>query len=184
MALTVEIPGREPLRVDQLLLDVNGTLSDHGRLIDGVAEALAALRGELAVTLLSADTFGALAAIEAQLGVAAQRIASGEDKVRALRALGAQRCAAIGNGANDARMLREAALGIAVIGPEGARGCGVAGGRRGLLLDCRGARAASRPARAHRDTAALTAIVWRVRWSPDARGGRWRASEPPFRAKG
>ncbi len=34
--------------------------------------------------------------------------------------LGPERCVAIGNGANDAAMLEAAALGIAVVGPEGA----------------------------------------------------------------
>lgn len=37
-----------------------------------------------------------------------------------LNATGAQRCAAIGNRTNDVAMLSAAALGIAVIGPEGA----------------------------------------------------------------
>ena len=36
--------------------------------------------------------------------------------------LGAAGCVAIGNGANDVPMLERAALGIAVIGPEGASG--------------------------------------------------------------
>lgn len=34
--------------------------------------------------------------------------------------MGAERCAAIGNGANDAAMLEAARLGLAVVGQEGA----------------------------------------------------------------
>ena len=34
--------------------------------------------------------------------------------------LGADRCCAVGNGLNDAPMLRAARLGIAIVGPEGA----------------------------------------------------------------
>ncbi len=44
----------------------------------------------------------------------------GDEKARYVHELGAGRCAAIGNGENDRAMLEAAALGIAVIGPEGA----------------------------------------------------------------
>ena len=36
-----------------------------------------------------------------------------------MRSLGAEKVAAIGNGSNDALMLKEAAIGIAVMGDEG-----------------------------------------------------------------
>lgn len=120
VTVDVEIPGRERLTLEFLLLDVNGTLADRGQLVDGVAERLGALRGRLEVRLLSADTFGTMDAIASHLGVAAQAAASASDKLAVLRGLGPSRCAAIGNGANDVTMLTEAALGIAVIGPEGA----------------------------------------------------------------
>ena len=48
------------------------------------------------------------------------RAGSGEDKLRKLDELGRQRTGVIGNGANDLLVLEAAALGIAVIGPEGA----------------------------------------------------------------
>ena len=70
--------------------------------------------------LLSADTFGNLDAIAEQLGVGAARISRGEEKRAYLERLGPERCAAIGNGANDAAMLGVAQLGIAVVGGEGA----------------------------------------------------------------
>lgn len=119
MPLEVEIPGRRPLALEFLLLDVNGTLSNRGALIDGVAERLSALGSRLEPLLLSADTFGTLAAIAEQLGLRAQRAASAEEKLAILHELGADRCAAIGNGSNDRAMLAEAALGIAVLGAEG-----------------------------------------------------------------
>lgn len=45
-----------------------------------------------------------------------------EDKLRLLKRLGPAQVVAIGNGRNDVPMLRQAALGIAVLGPEGAAG--------------------------------------------------------------
>lgn len=119
MTLRLEIPGREPLALEFLLLDVNGTLSDRGELLAGVAERLAELREQLEPRLVSADTFGTLTAIAERLAASAETVARGDEKLTVLRELGAHRCIAIGNGSNDALMLAEAALGIAVIGPEG-----------------------------------------------------------------
>jgi P-type E1-E2 ATPase len=120
MALLVEIPGRAPLELEYLLLDVNGTLTERGALLAGVEERVQKLRDQLEVRLLSADTFGTLAEVAAALGVAATPVASGHAKREEISLLGGERCVAIGNGANDAAMVAEAALGIAVIGPEGA----------------------------------------------------------------
>ena len=102
------------------MLDLNGTLTNRGELIDGVAERLARLGAQLEVHVLSADTFGTLPAATAELGARVHTISSGDDKARHVLELGADRCAAIGNGANDVAMLDAAALGIAVVGPEGA----------------------------------------------------------------
>jgi P-type E1-E2 ATPase len=121
VSLRVDIPGRE-LQLEFLLLDVNGTLSDRGALLEGVRARMEALADQLEVRLLSADTFGTLEEIERELPARAQTVISGEEKVALIRELGVQRCVAIGNGTNDTLMLREAALGIAVLGPEGASG--------------------------------------------------------------
>jgi P-type E1-E2 ATPase len=126
MTLRVDVPGHEPLSLEHLVLDVNGTLANRGELIEGVAERLAAVTGILQVHLLSADTFGTLQAIAARLGARETPIATGDDKLRFVHELGAARCAAVGNGANDTAMLKAAALGIAVVGPEGAAGSALA----------------------------------------------------------
>jgi soluble P-type ATPase len=71
---------------------------------------------------VTADTFGTASALE-PLGVHILVLEPGdqvEAKARLVRKLGASRTVAIGNGMNDEGMLREAALGIAVIGREGA----------------------------------------------------------------
>jgi soluble P-type ATPase len=120
MTVIVEVPGGPTLRLEHLLLDVNGTLTDRGRLIPGVAERLAALRAELDVRLLTADTYGTLPEVAAALGgVASERVSDGRAKADTVGRLGAAGCVAVGNGANDERMLRAAVLGIAVLGPEG-----------------------------------------------------------------
>ena len=101
-------------------LDVNGTLTDRGVLIDGVADPLRTLASQLTVHLATADTFGTAEAVAGELGADVSRVADGDAKVRLLDQLGRDRCVAIGNGRNDEAMLRAAAVGIAVIGPEAA----------------------------------------------------------------
>lgn len=120
MTLAFDIPGRGRLEFDHLVLDVNGALTDRGVLAPGVAERIGRLRERLAVHLVSADTFGRLEEVAAALGVAAWRAADGAEKLGVLEGLGPGRCAAIGNGRNDEAILAAAALGVAVVGPEGA----------------------------------------------------------------
>lgn len=120
MTLTVEVPGRPALHLQHLLLDVNGTLTNRGVLISGVDRRIAELRAQLGVHLVSANTFGTLPSIAELLGARAITVGSGEHKLRELDRLGRDRCAVIGNGANDVLMLEAAALGIAVLGAEGA----------------------------------------------------------------
>ncbi len=119
--IEVSIPGRGTWKLEHLLLDVNGTLSLDGQLLPGVAERIAELRQDLRVRLLTADTFGKGKVLSQELGVSLQKVSPpSEDhaKEAVVHELGAENVVAIGNGANDVRMLRAARLGIAVLGPE------------------------------------------------------------------
>lgn len=115
-----EIPGADTIEIEHVILDLNGVLSDRGELISGVAERLASLAQDLDLHLVTADTRGTARRLAAGLPVSIVTIARGSEKADLVRRLGAGRTASIGNGRNDEAMLREAALGIAVIGPEGA----------------------------------------------------------------
>ena len=120
--MDLEVPGWRTFHLAHLVLDVNGTLSLDGSLLPGVAESIAALGSHLRIHLLSADTFGQLDQLAADLGVPGTRLrGSGEAEQKAafVRSLDPSVVVAIGNGANDVGMLREAGLAIAVLGPEG-----------------------------------------------------------------
>ena len=109
-------------RLEHLVLDVNGTIAVDGRLVEGVAGRVAELRRSVKVHMLTADTRGRQAAIDAELGMQAARITPQDEaaqKAAFVRELGGEGVCAIGNGANDAQMLRQAKLAIAVLGPEG-----------------------------------------------------------------
>lgn len=127
--IAIDIPGRAPLRLDHLVMDVNGTLAYDGILITGVAERIAALRDRVKVHLLTADTHGQQSKIDSQLGMVANRLSAGNEqkqKAAFVNNLGASSVVTIGQGTNDAGMLRAAALGICVMSVEGAAGEAVA----------------------------------------------------------
>ena len=154
MTLSVPIPGRGELRLEHLLLDVNGTLTSRGVLIDDVESRIESLREVLDIQLVSADTFGTLDAIAERLRVGAMRAATGDDKLRVLNEWGHDRSAVIGNGANDVLVLDAAALGFVVLGPEGASAtalrsadvvCASAADALDLLLDPKALSATLRP---------------------------------------
>ena len=120
--IELSIPGRGDLRLQHLVTDVNGTLAVDGKLIEGLAKRFALLRDRLTVHLLTADTHGRQAMIDQQLNLTAIRIQGGNEvsqKADYVRKLGSETVAAIGQGANDAAMLKEAALGICVMSQEG-----------------------------------------------------------------
>jgi P-type E1-E2 ATPase len=120
--IELDIPGRGPLRIQHLVSDVNGTLAVDGQLIDGLVKRIAELRDRVTVHLLTADTHGRQAVIDKQLGLVAVRVQAGDEaaqKEAYVRNLGAETVVALGQGANDAKMLKAAGLGICVLSQEG-----------------------------------------------------------------
>ncbi len=118
--IEISVPNRDTYTLHHATFDVNGTLATDGQLIAGVDTLLAALGRRLHIHLLTADTHGKQAAIDAALGLSAHIITGGAaEKADIVRALGASHVVAVGNGANDAPMFSAAALSIAVLGEEG-----------------------------------------------------------------
>jgi len=121
--IEIDIPGWKQLRLEFLVLDLNGTLALDGKLLAGVGERLGMLAGQLQVSIVTADTFGRareeLKGLDCKLTILPS---TGQDVAKrdAVRRLGPERTAAIGNGRNDRLMLEEAALGMAVVLCEGA----------------------------------------------------------------
>ena len=121
--IRIDIPNGPELALQHLVLDLNGTLAVDGRLLLGVAERVQSLARDLDIYLLTANTHGHASEVAKTLGVALIELEpgpGGPQKKTFVQSLGAQHTVAIGNGANDAAMLRAAALGVAVVGSEGA----------------------------------------------------------------
>jgi len=123
--LKIAVPGRAVLELTDLVLDYNGTLAEDGYLLAGVVSRLQELALSLNIVVITADTFGRVRTACQGLPLTVEIIAGPEGfraKERLVERIGPTRVAAIGNGYNDFRMLETAALGIAVIGPEGCAG--------------------------------------------------------------
>jgi P-type E1-E2 ATPase len=107
------------MQLEHLVLDINGTLTDRGEPIVSAIRRVEHLGNHLSLHLVTADTFGSAPALAMTLHARYRQVMTGADKAEYVHELGAESCVAIGNGRNDAAMLKAAALGIAVIGPEG-----------------------------------------------------------------
>ena len=117
------IPGHKTLLLSYLVLDYNGTIACDGRLINGVRERLEELSKSLSIHILTADTFGSVQ--KEMTGIPCEVVVIGKENQTQAKAdyvlqLGLQKTVTVGNGRNDALMLKEAVLGIAVIQEEGA----------------------------------------------------------------
>jgi soluble P-type ATPase len=120
--IEIDIPGFGEVRLAHAVLDFNGTLARDGVLEPGIRERIDALAAVVRIHVVTADTFGRVAAETAGLPVELHRVAGGreaEAKAVVVERLGARGVVAIGNGNNDRRMLRAARLAVAVAGPEG-----------------------------------------------------------------
>ncbi len=119
---TLEIPGWKNLEISNLVFDYNGTLSVDGKLLPGIAEKLVQLSQQFTLHVVTADTFGK-AAQELENLPCSLTILSKDNQAEAKRdyvnKLGAEHCAAVGNGRNDHLMLARAALGIVLLQAEG-----------------------------------------------------------------
>jgi P-type E1-E2 ATPase len=120
--IELNIPGRGRFQLEHLVCDVNGTIALDGQLVDGLSRSLMNLRDRLTLHLLTADSHGRQEIIDFQLNLKAFRIQPGnesEQKAAFVHRLGAEHVVAIGQGANDAEMLRAAQLGICIFSLEG-----------------------------------------------------------------
>ncbi len=120
--IELNIPGRDTIQLEHLVCDVNGTLAVDGKLFEGLPRLLKTLQDRLTIHLLTADTHGRQAVIDHQLGLQAVRVEPGneaEQKAKFVEDLNAAQVAAVGQGTNDAAMLKAAALGIGILSLEG-----------------------------------------------------------------
>lgn len=120
--LKMDVPGFGELQLLHAVFDFNGTLAIEGELIDGIAERLNTLSERIHLHIITGDSFGKakseLADINCKLTIL-QPQDQAVAKKDYLKTLDPKCAVAVGNGRNDQYMLKDAALGIAVVGSEG-----------------------------------------------------------------
>lgn len=119
---TVSIPHYATLELAYAVLDYNGTLAKDGEPLQSALLLLEALCGHCCVHVITSDTFGTVKAALKGFELTVMVLQSDDhtaEKAHYVETLGAARCACVGNGNNDAKMLETAGLGIALMGEEG-----------------------------------------------------------------
>jgi soluble P-type ATPase len=120
--ITIQRPDQEPLEIESILLDFEGTLAMDRRVHPKAKDKINLLSKRIKIYILTKGNQETVSAILKK--VKAEVIYLGEEeasqkKLELLKRLGASRTIAVGNGFDDALMIEEAGLGICVVGREG-----------------------------------------------------------------
>jgi soluble P-type ATPase len=118
----IDIPGWGNIEIENIVLDLNGTIATDGKIPSEVKEKINSLSKKTKIYILTADTQGTASVEISDMEVELVKVSekdSAEVKLRVLESLDPTSTVAIGNGNNDHLILKEAALGIAVLGDEG-----------------------------------------------------------------
>jgi soluble P-type ATPase len=119
------IPNYGKITIKNIIFDINGTIQFKGQISDDLVKKIEELKKIYKVYLVSADTRGNLKELAEKIKVSYIKInpvenSEAEEKNRELIRLGKDVTVAVGNGNNDALMLKNSILGITVLGSEGA----------------------------------------------------------------
>ena len=120
--MTIEIPNYKTLTLTHIVLDYNGTIAKDGLFKEEAKPLLKKLTALYSVHVITADTFGSVAEQMKPFDITIKVLQSKnhtQEKQDYIKSLDAQSCVAIGNGNNDVSMIKEATVGIALLGDEG-----------------------------------------------------------------
>ena len=118
----ITIPHYKRLQLRHVVLDYNGTIAKDGQLKSEAASRLGALSERYKVHVITSDTFGTVKKQLEDFDVTVKVLSSGNhtlEKAAYVNELDSTFCVCVGNGNNDAEMLKCAVLGIALVGDEG-----------------------------------------------------------------
>lgn len=116
-----DIPGVGKKEYKTLILDLNGTLSVGGEIVDGVEERLKKLVNVLGfnAVLFTGNTRGDADDIASRLGIEWRQAKTSEDKAKLAQEFQPFTAATIGNGRIDLELFQAVDLGIVTLQAEG-----------------------------------------------------------------
>ena len=120
--MIINIPGYKELNLTTLLLDYNGTIATDGSISETVKHRLYNLSKDFDIYVLTADTHGTACKQCEDIPVTVHTFPVGnaaDYKEEIINKLNGEKCVALGNGRNDIKMFRKAALSIAIMDTEG-----------------------------------------------------------------
>jgi len=121
--ITIQRPGQEPLEIEFILIDFEGTLASDLRVHPKAKDKINLLFKRTKIYILAKGekerVEESLKRVKAEIFYSPEGETS-QRKLDLLRQLGPARTVVIGNGLDDALMMEEACLGICVLGKEGA----------------------------------------------------------------
>ena len=118
--MKILIPNSKAIELKTLILDLNGTLTIRGKLVNGVAQKLNLIKKRgLKAVLFSGDTRGNGKKIAHKLGIEMVKTSTGKEKRLAALRLNPKTCVAIGNGLIDTLLFQTVKLSIATLQGEG-----------------------------------------------------------------
>jgi len=123
--IPIERPGLDPLEIEFVLLDFDGTLAIDRRVHPKAKDKINLLSKRTNLYVLTTQKKELIEERLRKMKAEIIYLAEGDSsrrKLDLLRQLGPSRCAAIGNGMDDAAMIEEAGIGICIIGKEGTSG--------------------------------------------------------------
>jgi soluble P-type ATPase len=120
--IEIDIPGWGAIEVENIVLDMNGTIATDGRILPEAKERIETLSEIATIYILTADAYETADEEIRDLNLKLIKIAakdSQKGKLEFLKTLELEKTVVVGNGSSDQLIMKEACLGIAVLGDEG-----------------------------------------------------------------
>ncbi len=121
----IDIPNFKTLKIRHIICDYNGTIATDGSVQSSIKPLFEKLCKNYNIHVITADTFGSVHKELNGYPVTIKVLKTSnhtQEKAEYIRSLDASESVAIGNGNNDLAMLKEATIGIALLGDEGCSG--------------------------------------------------------------
>lgn len=120
--IIIQRPGEEPLKIEFIFVDFEGTLASDRRVHPKAKDKINLLSKRVKIYILVNEENEQVLEVLRKVKAEIIHISAGDasdKKLNLLRQLGTNKTVAIGNGRDDSFMVEEAALGICVISKEG-----------------------------------------------------------------